>query len=76
MRIFMIEAYGGKGSTDGAIHHFSVQAETLDEAIDIVRRSAQGQRYQRFEATEQTGDFEAGEPGIISAGDGPSVPPG
>ena len=76
MRIFMIEAYGGKESTDGAIHHFGVQAETLDEAIDIVRQSARGRRYERFEATEETAEFEAGEPGIISEGDGPSVPAG
>jgi hypothetical protein len=75
MHIFMIEAYG-EGSTDGAIHHFTVQAETLDEAIDIVRRSAQGQRCQRFDATEHRRDFEAGGPGIISEGNGPGIPPG
>jgi hypothetical protein len=73
MRIFMIEAYGGMGSTDGAIHHFSVQAKTTDEAIDIVRCSEQGQQYQRFEATEQSADIEAGEPGIIGEGNGPSI---
>ncbi len=75
MRIFMIEAYGGEGSTDGAIRHFTVQAESLDEAIEIVRHSRLGQGYQRFDATEQTGEFEAGEPGIITESDGPSVPP-
>ena len=75
MRIFVIEAYGGQASTDGAIRHFTVQAESLDEAIEIVRRSRLGQGYQRFDATEQTGEFEAGEPGIISEGDVPSIPP-
>jgi hypothetical protein len=71
MRIFLIEAYGGKEAIDGAIHRFTVQAETLDEAMHIVRRSAAGQRYNRFEAVEETGEFEAGEAGIIAEADGP-----
>jgi hypothetical protein len=73
MRIFLIEAYGGKDAIDGAIHQFTVQAETLDETLEIVRHSAQGQRYDRFEVVEETEEFEPGEPGIIGEADGPHV---
>lgn len=70
MRIFMIEAYGGKFTTDGAIYHFAVQADTPDEAITLVRHSAQGQRFGRFDVVEIGDEISAEESGIISEGDG------
>jgi hypothetical protein len=65
MRIFVIEAFGGREATDGGIARFTVHADTVDEAIDVIRHSATGQRYDRFEVIEETGDFEADTPGII-----------
>ena len=70
MRVFMIEAYGGATTTDGAIHHFAVQAETADEAIRLVRHSMQGQRYGRFDVVEIGDEIVADEAGIIGEGDG------
>ena len=67
----MIEAYGGKLTTDGAIHHFAVQADAADEAIRLVRHSVQGQRFGRFEVVEIGDEVGAEESGIISEGDGP-----
>lgn len=75
MRIFVIEAYGGKATTDGAIRNFTVQADSLEEAVGFVRASALGQRYRRFECVSETADFEADEPGIISEQEGAYLPP-
>ena len=69
MQVFMIEAYGGVATTNGAIHHFAVQAETADEAIGLVRHSAQGLRYGRFEVIEIGNEIDADEAGIIAEGD-------
>jgi len=71
MRVFIVEAYGGPQSTDGAIAHLTVQAATAEDAIDIVRRSRAGIRYGRFEVVEETKELEAKEPGIIAENDGP-----
>lgn len=71
MRIFIIEAYGGKETTDGSIAHFTVHADTVADAMDFVRHSKLGQRYGRFELVEETEEFEPGEPGIIAETEGP-----
>lgn len=70
MQVFMIEAYGGAATTNGAIHHFAVQAETADEAIRLVRQSTQGLRYGRFEVIEIGDEIGADEAGIIAEGEG------
>lgn len=71
MRLFIIEAYGGKFTTDGAIHHFAVQADTAEQAIRLVRSSAQGQRFGRFEVVEIGEEIAAEEPAILSDEEGP-----
>ncbi len=71
MKIFIIEAYGGKQTTDGSIAHFTVHADNLDHAIDLVRQSSHGQRYAHFEVVEETAEFNAEEPGIIAEAEGP-----
>lgn len=71
MRIFAIEAYGGPLRTDGSVAHFTVCARSSAEAIAIVRRSNLGQRYGRFEMLEETGEFDADEPGIITQDEEP-----
>ena len=51
MRTFIIEAYGGKQTTNGPIAHFTVTAMRAKEAIDIARRSRQGQRFSEDEGS-------------------------
>ena len=70
MRIFVIEAYGGPGRTDGAIARFAVHADSLDQAINVIRHSAGGHDYNRFEMVEETGEFESDTPGIIEESHG------
>ena len=74
MKLFLIEAYGGS-RTDGAIHHFTVRANTLDEAMTLARQSKEGGRYGRFDLIEESAEFKADEPGIIEAGDGGYLTP-
>jgi hypothetical protein len=71
MKMFVIEAYGGKQTTDGPIAHITVNADSAADAIDVVRHSSLGQRYTRFEIVEETSEFEAEEPGIIAESEGP-----
>jgi len=71
MKIFVVEAYGGKASTDGAIAHFTVHAGNAAEAIDVVRRSGPGLRYSRFDVVEETAESQSEEPGIIAESEGP-----
>ncbi len=66
MKLFVIEAYGGPLRANGSIARFTVCARNSAEAIDIVHASSLGQQYGRFELVEETGEFEADEPGIIS----------
>ena len=72
MKMFTIEAYGGRETTDGPIAHFNVQAGTIGEAINLVRHSARGHRFARFEVMEESADFEGDMAGIISESEGPS----
>jgi hypothetical protein len=71
MHIFIIDAYGGPGRTDGVIRHFTVQAESAEEAVEIVRGSPRGQSFQRFEIVSETPAFEPDQPSIIEESDGP-----
>ena len=75
MKLFLIEAYGGSQGTDGAIHHFTVRADALDQAIALVRESEQGSSYSRFDLIEESAEFNADEPAIIEAGDGGYLEP-
>ncbi len=75
MKMFTIEAYGGRQTTDGPIAHFNVHAETIDEAINLIRQSRLGQRFARFEVMEESAEFEGDTPEIIGEGEGPSRAP-
>ncbi len=74
MKLFLIEAYGLKG-TDGAIHHFTVRANSLDQAIALVRESGEGSRYGQFDLIEESAEFEHDTPAIIEAGGGGYLDP-
>ncbi|MGE5540507.1 MAG: hypothetical protein ACM30I_17960 [Gemmatimonas sp.] len=71
MRMFMIDAYGGAAGTDGGIHHFGVQAETAEEARELVRSSATGERFTRFDVVEIGDEFEGDEAEIVAEAEGP-----
>lgn len=71
MRIFMIDAYGGLPQTDGPIHHFAVQADTADEAVELVQTSEHGGRFGRFDVVEVGEEIEADVAEIISEAQGP-----
>jgi hypothetical protein len=71
MQIFVIEAYGGPGRTDGTVKHFTVQADSPEEAVAIVQKSAHGSAFERFEIVSETPMFEPEEPCIIEESDGP-----
>lgn len=75
MKLFLIEAYGGPSGTDGAIQHFTVRANALDEAIALVRQSEDGGRYGRFDLIEESAEFKADAPAIIETGRGGYLEP-
>lgn len=75
MKLFAIEAYGGKQTTDGAIAHFTVRAECAANAIEIVRASDLGQRYHRFDVIDETVEKEAADAGILTQSEGRYVKP-
>jgi hypothetical protein len=70
MRLFVIEAYGGKGLTNGPIAHFTVSAATVEEAIEFVRRSGGAERFARIDVVQEGDEFEGDEQGIIEYGSG------
>lgn len=70
MKLFLIEAYGGPAATDGKVEHFTVRASSLDEAIALVRQSAEGSQYRNFDLVEERAEFPAEEPGILESGEG------
>lgn len=57
MKLFTIEAYGGPQSTNGPIAHFTVHADSVDEAVELVRHSGGGHRFHRFEVVEESPEF-------------------
>jgi hypothetical protein len=65
MKRFAIDAYGGKDATDGAVHHFTVQAETLVAAIELIKESAGHGRYVRFDVVEDELEIEGEEAAIL-----------
>lgn len=69
MRIFIIEAYGGEGLTNGPIAHFTISAETLDQALELLRRE-NADRFARFDVVQEGEEFEAEAQGIIDQGSG------
>lgn len=68
MKLFTLEAYGGPRRTDGPIAHFTVHADSVDEAVELVRRSAHGHRFDHFEVVEESPEFEGDTPEIIAEG--------
>ena len=73
MKVFMIEAYGGKQGTDGAIAMFTVHAEDVEQAIEMIRQSESGDRFGRFEIVEEGGEVETEEPDIVEVRDLPTT---
>ena len=71
MKMFSIEAYGGRETTNGPIAHFNVHAEAIDEAIDLVQQSARGHRFVYFEVVDESAEFESDVAAIVSESDGP-----
>jgi hypothetical protein len=71
MHIFIVEAYGGPDRTDGVIRNFTVQADSAEEAIEIVRQSPRGQDFRHFEIVSETPAFEPDQPSILEESDGP-----
>ena len=69
MRIFVIEAYGGKGLTNGPIAHFTVSAESLDDALDLLRQS-NANRFARFDVVQEGEEFEGEEQRVLEQGSG------
>jgi hypothetical protein len=69
MKLFLIEAYGGPTGTDSKIEHFTVRARTLDEAVDLVRHSAEGGRFGHFDLVEESVEFPGEGPAILDAGE-------
>ena len=71
MKMFAIEAYGGPHTTDGPIARFTVHARSVGEAVDLVRRSPQGDRFGRFEVVDELAEFNGGVAEIIRESEGP-----
>lgn len=71
MRMFTIEAYGGPHSTDGPIAQFTVHADSIDEAVDLIRRSPQGHRFGRFELLDESAEFGGDVAEIVGESAGP-----
>jgi hypothetical protein len=71
MRMFTIEAYGGPHTTDGPITRFRVHADSIAEAVDLIRRGRRGHRCGRFEVVDESAEFEGGVAEIIGETAGP-----
>jgi len=67
MRLYLLEAYE---SAYTALQHFTVRAETLEKAIELVRRSTDGGPYEHFDLIEESDEFAAALPAIVEAGKG------
>lgn len=67
MRLFLLEAYG---SAYRSLQHFTVRADTLEAAIDFVRRSTNGEDYGHFDLIEESDEFPAVTTAIIETGEG------
>jgi hypothetical protein len=74
MKMFVIEAYGGVHA-DGPICRFTVLAETLNEAVDLVRETPRAQGLDRFEVIEETPEYDSDTTGVISQEDGAHAKP-
>jgi len=80
VKLFLIEAYGSArgGSAhggNGKIHHFTVRADALENAIALVRCSSAGSDYRHFDLIEESVEFPADEAAIIEDGDGSFLEP-
>ncbi len=75
MKLFVIEAYGGKGAVNGPIGHFTVLAETLGEAVELIRSSASGGSSDRLEVIEEREEADDVIPRILQEGFGAYMKP-
>lgn len=75
MRMFMIDAYGGPSMADGGIHHFAVQAEDAEEAVELVQSSSRGPHFARFDVVEVGEEIEGDQAEIIAEAEGPYPKP-
>ncbi len=71
MKMFTIEAYGGPHTIDGPIARFTVHAESVGEAVDLIRHSPQGDRFGRFEVVDESAEFDGDLAEIIGETAGP-----
>jgi hypothetical protein len=71
MRLFIIEAFGGPHSTNGRIAHFTVQADSAEEALELVQNSPGGARFVNFDIVSAGTEPMAGEASIVEEEDGP-----
>ncbi len=70
MKLYLIEGYGGTHGINGKIHHFTVRADELEDAVALLRASEEGAHYRHFDLIEESVDFPADEPAIIEEGEG------
>ncbi|MBM3600017.1 MAG: hypothetical protein FJX35_17540 [Alphaproteobacteria bacterium] len=68
MKFFLIEAYGGPAGTDGQIHRFGVRADSLNEAIAMVRNNPKAAHCTHFELVEEGSGSAGAESGIAVSG--------
>ncbi len=71
MKTFIIEAYGGHHAADGPVRHFTVQADTREAAIAMVKQSWSTQVYGRFDTVDEVEESDEEAPGIVDEGPGP-----
>jgi len=75
VKLFLIEAYGNARGGNGKIHHFTVRADALENAIALLRRSSAGSDYRHFDLIEESVEFPGDEPAIIEDGEGSFLDP-
>jgi len=75
MRLFLLEAYE---PTYTGLQHFTVRAETLEAAIELVQRRSEGCPYAHIDLIEESDEFAAALPAIVETGKGSYLeqPPG
>ena len=74
MRVFVIEAYGGRHATDGSVVNFTVAADTAAEAIRTIQAADPVRAFDHFDIVAEEGEVEADEPAILVENQGPQAP--
>jgi len=70
MKIFVIQAYGGRLGTNGHVRHFVVQADSPEHAIGIVRETPGCQHYDHLELVQEGADVDTDQSGIVAESNG------